>query len=632
MGRNLFILACLAAAALIVAAYANSLDNSFHFDDSHVIESNLFIRSLNNVRLFFTDAHTFSSLPQNATYRPLVTLSLALDYARGGGLAPRAFHVTQIALLLITGALLVVFFLGVAGSRGLEVAESRLHPAETARPRDPATAWVALFAATLFCVHTANTETMNLISARSELLSAIGLLASFILFQRSPFARRTLLYLVPLAIGALAKAPLVVFAPLLFLWIRWFDDPKRAWRETLPPLIVGGALLAFLNSMNAPEWQSGAGSAYHYLITQPFVWLHYFRLFFLPIGLTADTDLATFQHWYDTGAIAGYAFVALLIVAIVRVKSRPIAFGLAWFAIALVPTSLFPLAEVSNEHRLFFAYIGLCLAAAAAIPRRALPVVATVVLLAMTIGTRARNEIWRTEDSLWADVVAKSPGNGRAWMNYGLTQMGKGKYAEAKASFERAQALTPNYSILAINRAIVEGALGDDAAAERSFQRALELNPEANAHFFYARWLVQRGRGPEALPHLRQSLRLSPGFAEARSLLLRVYAAAGPEAELRALAEETQRIDPSLSLPTAASFEEAFRAGVAAIDRGDWLVAAHANREALRLQPRSPDALNNLAWALQKLGFRDEAIRVYEQVLAIDPAHERARNNLRLLR
>src|SRR5881397_1680095 len=87
---------------LIIAAYANSLHNSFHFDDAHVIASNIYIRSLHNVPLFFKDAHTFSSLPQNSTYRPLVTLSLALDYARvrgqaRGALDPYPYHVTQIA-------------------------------------------------------------------------------------------------------------------------------------------------------------------------------------------------------------------------------------------------------------------------------------------------------------------------------------------------------------------------------------------------------------------------------------------------------------------------------------------------------------------------------------------------------
>ena len=71
---------CSAAVALIVAAYSNSFGNAFHFDDSHVVEGNLYIRSLANVPRFFHDASTFSSLPANATYRPLVTATLAFDY------------------------------------------------------------------------------------------------------------------------------------------------------------------------------------------------------------------------------------------------------------------------------------------------------------------------------------------------------------------------------------------------------------------------------------------------------------------------------------------------------------------------------------------------------------------------
>ena len=56
----------LAVATIVVAAYSNSFENAFHFDDSHVVEENLYIRSL-NVPLFFRDAATFSSLPANAS-------------------------------------------------------------------------------------------------------------------------------------------------------------------------------------------------------------------------------------------------------------------------------------------------------------------------------------------------------------------------------------------------------------------------------------------------------------------------------------------------------------------------------------------------------------------------------------
>jgi hypothetical protein len=72
-----FFAACVAAFAIIAGAYSNFFGNTFHFDDAHVIETSLYLRSLANVPRFFTDAHTFSSLPQNATYRPLVTLTLA---------------------------------------------------------------------------------------------------------------------------------------------------------------------------------------------------------------------------------------------------------------------------------------------------------------------------------------------------------------------------------------------------------------------------------------------------------------------------------------------------------------------------------------------------------------------------
>ena len=43
---------------------------------------------------------------------------------------------------------------------------------------------------------------------------------------------------------------------------------------------------------------------------------------------------------------------------------RPVAFGLWWFLVALLPTSIIPLAEVENDHRMFFPFIGLAAAVA----------------------------------------------------------------------------------------------------------------------------------------------------------------------------------------------------------------------------------------------------------------------------
>ncbi len=77
--KGRFLLACVSAFGLLFAVYSNHFHNAFHFDDTHVIEQNLYIRSLSNLPRFFTDALTFTSLPENAVYRPLVSLTFAFD-------------------------------------------------------------------------------------------------------------------------------------------------------------------------------------------------------------------------------------------------------------------------------------------------------------------------------------------------------------------------------------------------------------------------------------------------------------------------------------------------------------------------------------------------------------------------
>ena len=60
-----------AASLLLLAAavYANSLGNSFHYDDFHSIVDNPHIRSLANIPEFFADPATFSS-QASPMYRP----------------------------------------------------------------------------------------------------------------------------------------------------------------------------------------------------------------------------------------------------------------------------------------------------------------------------------------------------------------------------------------------------------------------------------------------------------------------------------------------------------------------------------------------------------------------------------
>jgi len=625
-----FLVAAALAAAAIVLAYSDSLHNSFHFDDLHVIVNNVFIRNLRNVPLFFRDAHTFSTRADHATYRPLVTLTYAIDFAVTRSLNPVPFHLTQIVLLLVIWAMLIAFI-----RAALDVA----------RP-SPNNRWIPLAAATIASIHTVNTETMNLISSRSEELSAIATLAAFLMIQRWPRARRWHLYLVPIAIGALAKAQIVIFAPLLFAYLVLIErrSAKKfaTWMAALPALFAGVILLIVLNRMNAPEWIPGGASKWHYFITQGYAWLHYTRLFFVPVGLSADSDLRPFEHWFDPPALIGFAFVIAFIMLIRYLARRddmhPAAFGLAWYAIALVPTSsVYPLAEVVNEHRVFLPYMGLALAIVfildALLPRRGFAIIVIAAILALGAGTWTRNKVWLTEESLWKDTIEKSPRNGRALFSYGRTQMTKGNYAIAKSYYERAETMERDNPPLEIGMGINEGALGNDAAAEQHFRRALAIRDDVDGRFYYARWLVSVGRAPEAIAHLTAATRIDPARAEPRTLLMKLYAAAGNDAERDRLAQQALSYDPNDVLRrSCTSDRDCFEKGLPEIGDKQFLNAALLNREAVRYNPNAADAWTNLGWSLAQLGLDAAAETAFRRAVELQPGDERALNNLAWLK
>src|SRR5438067_12703718 len=92
-------------ALILLAAYSNHFQNSFHFDDAHTIVNNAAIRDLKNIPLFFRAARTFSSLPSNQSYRQLVSRLIANDYALGS-LNSLAYHMSIFALYLALDLLL----------------------------------------------------------------------------------------------------------------------------------------------------------------------------------------------------------------------------------------------------------------------------------------------------------------------------------------------------------------------------------------------------------------------------------------------------------------------------------------------------------------------------------------------
>jgi len=335
---------------------------------------------------------------------------------------------------------------------------------------------------------------------------------------------------------------------------------RRSWLGlAFAPFAAAGAFYLLQSRLGGPGLVYGSTPARLYLQTQIYAWLHYVRLFVLPLGLSADADWTPIPHWYDTrvvmGALFALAFVGgSALYAKRREAGRAVFFGAVWFYVALAPSSsLFPLSEMINEHRPYLPYVGLVLCLSAAgfdavasgrpRTRRLLEGALVLLLLAQAGGTFQRNRAWRDEESLWRSVTEASPANGRAWMNYGLNFMSRADYANARICFERSATLVPNYDILEINLGILDGATGRASDAESHFRRAIALH-STTAHFYYGRWLHEKLRDREAVVSLVAAIAASPADLEARHLLIRVYEGLAETESACRLARETLRIAP----------------------------------------------------------------------------------------
>lgn len=657
---------------VVTLVYSNHFHNAFHFDDTHTIVNNVFIQKTSNIPLFFKDGSTFSSLPTNQSYRPIVSTTLAVDYSLGEGLQDTFyFHLTSYLVFLLQG--LMMFFVM---KKIFDIA----WPSSS-------NFYAAAFGLAWYMCHPAIAETVNYIIARSDSISTMFVVLAFLMFIKSRISRKFYLYLIPVAIGVLAKPPAVMFAPLLFLYILFFeknaslfsvfDSRQRksvfeAFNAALPSFFFCAIMFLFVQKMEPETWTPGGSSRLHYLITQPYVILHYFFTFFFPVRLSADTDWTPLTSMTDPKFLVGSIFIlALAVIAVVTSRKliyRPISFGILWFFLALLPSSsIIPLAEVMNDHRLYFPYVGLMISviwSLALLIKRwyyrlpefktykpTLITLSLILLGGYAFGTYKRNEVWKTSDSLWKDVTIKSPKNARGLMNYGLSLMAKGNYAEAEGYFLRGLELWPTYSYLHINMGVLKEATGKKAEAEKYFKDAIAYGPQyPNSHFYYGRFLKNQGKLTEAAASLRKSVELSPAHIDARNLLMDVLFEQNEFEALKAEAEKALAINPSdekaliyrdagagkksrleleqervMKNPTADNY---LNLSMEFYKAAKYQESIDAAQNALELNPQSAEAYNNIAAAYGALGDWKKEIEMCEKALAIKPDLQIAKNNM----
>ena len=326
---------CLGLALVVLAAYANHFQNRFHLDDAQTIVQNSSIRQLRTIPSFFTDATRFSVSQAGQLYRPIVSTSLAIDYAVGRGYKPVFFHLSTFLWFVVLVCLMFLLFRRIM---------DHVDP-------HPSNVWVALLAAACYGLHPANAETVNYITQRSDVYATLDIVASLLLFIAYPERRKQGWYLLLAITACLSSAIALVFPLLLLAYVVLMEQGEEersnwsaAFRETLPAWVVTAVMAIFLWKMTPLTYDGGASSPWLYRATQPWVAFRYFKSFFLPTGLSADSDWTPVPSLFHWEVLMGFLFVAGLVWVILRTAKRPAARPVA-FGLALVldrPAAYFP--------------------------------------------------------------------------------------------------------------------------------------------------------------------------------------------------------------------------------------------------------------------------------------------------
>jgi hypothetical protein len=521
--RTSTLLALLALAVLIGSVYGNSLANGFVFDDAAYLSSAA-VRDFDLTELVLANWRDLN------LYRPAALISIAADQAIWGGRAA-GFHLTNLILHAV-----VVWFVWLLA---LELLTNRA---------------AAAVAAVVCAVHPLQSEVVNWVAARGDLLSTGLMLLGLLAHRRrhsgnggaGPAWRVT-------AALCCAMAPLAKETGFLFLPLAWWLDNAQTrsgwmrrsfhWLRCHPEYLV---LTAAVLLLRAAVLVSGGESPHNAnlladasplqrLATSVAIMGRYAGLVVLPVSLSADYSFDSIpisgltDPWLGVGivVIGGLVWAA-------RSGPGPLAQAAGALLICWLPTSnlAFLPPSAMAERYMYPGFFGIGLACGClAGPQfsqtkartRAVVALLVALLSIWSVRVHLRNRDWQDDGALFAAVGQRFPHNARALENLGHWHARHGDLEQAVRLYQEALVVRPVNPRALTNLAALELRRGHLEEAVVAWTGVLATTPERLPVLLDLAGTLERlGRSAAAAERYRAVLTLAPDHAEARAGLQRV--------------------------------------------------------------------------------------------------------------
>ncbi|MDX9906819.1 MAG: tetratricopeptide repeat protein, partial [Bacteroidales bacterium] len=569
------------------------------YDDQAYIQNNPMVYSMDLKEIFTQNV--------KSNYHPVTILVLALEY-RMFGLDPTGYHVFNLILHLVN-TLLVFYALWLLTRK----------------------AGIALVASLLFGVHPLHVESVAWVAELKDLLYTLFFLASYIFYlkylddkRRTSYALALGLFLVSLLSKAMAAS-----LPLVLILTDSFKGRKidrRSLIEKIPFF-----LLALVFGIVAVAAQKSSGAAdivdlnfFQRIVFACYGFISYLFKLVVPVNLSA-------YYPYTIGSggtipLLYYIFPVLVAGLVVPVyfslrftKKVIFAAGFFLFTVFLVLQLLPVGGAVMADRYAYIPSIGIFYLAGEGFNylwNRKQKLVSVILLGAFTIffaiTTYSRSSVWKSDLTLWTDVLEHDPSVKIAYINRGNAFKNERKYDRAVADFSRAIEIDPGFALAYFNRgsAYEDAKKADLALAD--YNKSIELDPElAQAYNNRGNLFAGQNKTDLALADFEQAIRLDPGYSQAYNNRGSLYANTNqPD---RALADFTKAIE--LNPNNSKAFNN--RANIA-VSRKKYDQAIEDFSHAIKLNPTFSQPYYNRGNVLSYLKKYDQAIADFSQAIAID--------------
>lgn len=451
-------MAALAVVAVALLASATSLANGFAYDDRWIIARNT--RLHDPARWWKLFGESYWPILSQGLYRPLTSLGYMLQWWAAGG-KPWLFHAVNVAVYA-------------AGC----VAALRLYG------RTIPWKW-ALAAAALFAAHPVHVEAVGNVVGQAELWCALLLVVGterYVTWRhagllgtdaRHPaWGRLALLALVYVAASLFKEQGIVLPGLLVAAELTVVREPRglRARLAAVRPAVLLMAILTigilavririlgeFSGDVPHPTLEDlGPGQR---IVGMLGLVPEVMRLLLVPGRLSADYGPSHTLFLTGFGVEAAQGLLILLLIALVTVASwrraPAVAFGVLWAAVTYAPVSnvVFPSGILIAERTLLSPSLGVVLAVVALVewgwragklePRamRLVAGAAAVLLVAGIARSADRQRVWRSNDTIFRQMVEDAPLSARAHHAWGGHLFEQGKNAAAEREWRLGIAL-----------------------------------------------------------------------------------------------------------------------------------------------------------------------------------------------